>query len=554
MAEVMKGTVPVADPDRGYRQWYIGEIFTGPNGSGTMVPNVDDTIIDYRRGLLRVIDVDYTTNLSTWIDWKVPNSGNYSEEDILLGIGPGPDYEMARCYINTSIVPHGLAINTHLHTYGSRTKYMKVFLGTDITTANARVISAMYNSSGQFVSENIPMEIALHNDVTNYTIQTPKVGFTNDKLKDGEVVTAVFYNDSNVAVGYNKLIVANTSFIRRTEASQDYITDISLESPFLADSEDNTIYAPLNLPVEALTLTGRVHYSSGRVVDMAINKGKMALYGLENYIATILGQPAPLQLIYRLDDNEVAIDAFGTNQRHKAKDYTIRTTDVVGAYSVKMFVVPKWIDPVSGWRLEYFLYNLDRGDYYYATPYVEMGINSAVYNPTLYGVAQNLIVAVDLSKVDPRLRPFRHVQSFTIALMNNGIVDATPYMLAYDPGQNPEYGLNLSARLTLVSIGSWKINITQGKASLTDWLNAVYYPIKPLFDPTSESGPLVPTHFVVNINGVRTEYPISDWNKSLDSVTGGVIGAPLILEWVAKVAGTSLQLGCSGLKIFQILN
>lgn len=554
MAEIMKGTVPVFSPNQGYRQWLMSEIFTGPNGSGNMVPNVDDTILDYTRGILRVITSDPTTGLSTWVDWKVPTSGEFDREDILLGIGPGPDYEMARCYINQSVTPHTLAINTHLHTYGSRTKYCKVFLGTDITSANARVISAMYNQSGQYVSENIPMVLAEHNEATNYTKQAPAVGYTNDKLKDGEVVTIVFYNDLAGVVGYNKLIVANTQFIRKAEASQLYITDISLESPFLADSEANTIYAPLNLPVEALTLTGRVHYSNGSTIDVPINKGKMQLYGLDNYIATIIGQPAPLSLIYNLDSNEASLNVLGDVTKHIEKKYMIRTTDVVGAYSVKLFVIPKWVNPATGWRLEYILYNLDRGDFYYATPYVEAGINSAVYDPLLYGVSQNLVVAVDLNKVDPRLKPFRHVQSFKIALMNNGIADDTPYLLAYDPGQNPEYGANLSARLKLIAISQWQMDISQGKLSLAEWLSVMYDPIKPLYDPTTESGPLVPTHFVTSINGIRTEYPISDWNKSLASQTGGVIGAPVIIEWVRKTAGATLQLGCSGLKIFQILN
>lgn len=550
MAEVMTGTVPVYDPNRGYRQWRINEIYTGPNGAGNMVPNIDDTVIDFNRGILRVIDVDITTNLSQMVDWKTPSSGEFDDDDVLLGIGPGPDYESARCYINKSVIPYTMCVDTHLHSYGSRATYMKVFLGTDISSPNARVISAVYNQAGEFVSENVPLVLAAHNQVDNYTIKVPAEAFTNDNLADGEVVTAVFYNDVVGPVGRNKLLVANTAFIRKAEASQRYITDISLESPFLDDSEANTLYAPLNLPVEALTLTGRVHYSDGSVVEMPINQGRMNLYGLENYVATIIGQPAPLALVYLLGQGESGMGVQGQpGQYHMGKKYTIRTIDVVGAYSVKLFVVPKWVDPASGWRLEYFLYNLDRGDFYYATPYVEAGVNSAVYNPLLYGVAQNLVVAVDLNKIDPRLKPFRHVQAFQIALMNNGVTDATPYLLAYDPGQNPEYGANLSARLKLISIGSWKLDISQGKTSLSEWLAAVYLPTKPLYDPTVETGPLTPTHFVVSINGIRTEYAISDWNKSLDSITGGVIGSPVILEWVYKTSTATLQLGCSGLKI-----
>lgn len=551
MSEVMKGVVPIIDPNRTYREWLISEVYTGPNGTGKYVPNVDDSIKDWRRGIARVIAVDYSTGLSEWTDWVIPANGAMTQDDLLFGIGPGPDYETWRVMIDTSVIPHLLKIEDRNHTYGENTMYYRVFLGTLTEGSQARVVSANYDAAGHYIGDKIPMELAATDALNNRTIRYPAGGYTNEKLDDGTRVTVVMYGANDIVVSRTQMLVVNTGFIRRQELGQKYITHISLETPFLSDAESNVIDIPINLPKEALALMARVHYSNGSVMELPVNNGKMMLHGLDAFIATIRHQQAPLTLVYQLDDNETAINTENPDgTRHIAARYFIRTQPVIGAYSVKLFVLPRYVDPVTGWRLEYVLYNLDRGDFYWATNFVEPSANSAPFKPNEYGVTQNLSVAVDMDKLDPRLKPYRHVQKFQIALMANGLEDRTPYLLSYNPGQDPEYGKDLSCRLTLHSIGDWSVKIDQGKASLESWLAAVYYPIHPLFDPTTESGPMVPTHFVLNINGQRTEYPVSDWDKTLTSITGGVVGASAMIEWVAKTATSTLQLGASGLKIW----
>lgn len=549
MAETMEGIVPIVDPNRGYREWLISEVYTGQAGVGAYVPNPDDSVRDWKRGTFRVLSVDYSTGLSELIPFYNPSDNEYSKDDLLLGIGPGPDYESWRLLIDTSVIPHRMKVEDRNHTYGELTHYYRVFLGTLTEGANARVISANYDASGQYIGDTLPMEIAASTDVANRTIRYPVGGYTNDKLQNGTVVTLVVYAADGIVVSYNKMLVVNTSFIRRFELGQKYIESISLESPFLTDVEASTIEAPINLPISALTLSARIHYSDGSYSTKQVNNGKVRLYGLDNYIATIAGERAGLTLTYMLDDNETAINVENPGDKHIGKKYWIRTTDVVGSYSVKLFVVPKWADAISGWRLEYYLFTLDRGDMYYVTPFVEPAANAPAFKPLEYGVTQNLVVSVDMDKVDARLKPYRHVQAFSIALMANGVEDRTPYLISYTPGQTPEYGLDISARLTLHSIGDWTLKLDQGKTTLVEWLNVVYYPTHPLYNPQTESGPMMPTHFVVNINGIRYEYPIADWNRSLTSETGGVVGSPVIIEWVAKTTTSTLKLGCSGLKI-----
>lgn len=551
MSEVMKGKVPVYDPDRGFRVWNYDETYTGPDGAGVMVPNIGDAVLIWNVGWHKVIDLNLTSYLYEYVYQTFTEQNDFDQIDILFGVGAGYTSETFRAYLDTSVKPYRLAVDTRLHSYGSMSSHYKLFLGTDISSSAGRVISALYDQSNTYVGENVPFELAARSDVQNHNIKAPAEGSCHLELKDGQLVTLVAYSDTGVVVGINKLLIQNTAFIRKSEANQLTITKISLASPWLADDVDKTLRIPMNLPLESLNLRGRVHYSNGHVRDVPIDGTKMDLYGLDNYISTINGQTAPLVLSYKLSPNEISNVAGGTpNQYHISEPYRAVSTEVAGTYSVKLFVVPEWIDESTGWRLEYYLYNLDRGDVYYVTPHVEMGVNSAVYDPLLMGVKQTIVVAVDMQRIDPRLAQYRHAQTLSITLLNNGIDDVAPYIIEYDPGQDPDFGGELSCRVTFNAIGDWSVDISQGLFSLEEWLDVLYTRVKPLYDKSAEAGPLTPTHFILSINGYRTKYPIASWNTALNSTTGGKPGRSAVIEWIRETAGSTLNLAASPLKIF----
>lgn len=553
MPNVMHGTQPVFGRNRGWRQWHISEIYTGPTGNGRYVPNINDAVLDWDQGWLKVIDVDTTTGLSTLVKHSFPLDNGFPMEDVLLGVGPGAVSESFRLYVNKSVTPHTLAVDSLLHVYGSQNSHVKIFKGTDIGPSG-KVISANYNQNGEYISENIPLELAVRSEELNICVKAPAIGYTNENLQDGELATLVVYNNEGGVSSRNVLLVKNTAFVRASEASQRYITHITLESPFISPADQELLLVPINVPIESLTTMGRVHYSDGGSRRQPIDGTKMSIYGTNEYVSTILGQRAPLVLSYKLGPNEVSTSTENGNIRHISRTYYAESSEVVGSYTVKLFIVPQWVDEFSGWRLDYFLYDLDRGDFFFATPYVEPGVNSPPFDPLLYGVTQWLTVAVDIEKVDPRLKPFRHVQSFGIALMADGLSDNTSWLLQYSPGQQPEYGQNLSAEVVFNAIGDWVVDISNGIGSFEEWIEQVYYRTQPLFNPRNETKAPLPTHFVMNLNGIRTEHPLAEWNDPIPSTTGGVEGRSLILEWVRKVGGQSLQLGSSPLKIIHDLS
>ncbi len=551
----------IVDPNRGYREWHIREIFDPGNASSTgqYVPNVDDSVRDWTQGVLRVVSVDYTTGISILQKWIEPADPNQVDDnDILLGAGPGDQSESYRLFLDQSVFPHTLSFNDRLHFYGTTVQSVKVFLGTDISE-HGTVISQYYDSAGNLLGENIPVETVavLQNGVVlpgeasasyNQAVKTPRVGHTTQNLPDGEVVTAVAYDSVGGATSTAKLLIKNSAFIRQTDASLKYVADISLETPFLLSSDPHTIEYPINMPVDNLNLMGVVSYSDGTKLRMPVDGTKFTIAGLRNYVATIQGQSVDLMLSYQLSPYESAyLDPTGPSGAI-AVAYKARTRESDGAYSVKLYAYPTWVDQLNGYRLEYFLYTMDRKQVYRVTNQVTLASNSAPFDPLSYGIKQRINVGVNMPEVDPLFTAWRHTQPFEITLIRPGNQNTGDnWTVGFTAGQNPAYGLNVKALSTFIDVGNSKLDISCGCNTLEEWLNTVYYPTQPLFDSRSEQAPLEPNFFVVASENNRVELPITSWNTVINVERAPAEGKLVYIEFLRKMSDNDLQLAVAGL-------
>lgn len=553
-------TAAIYDPNRGYKQWLRSEIYTGPNGSGRYVPNVDDSVWDWTAGIYRVTAVNTTNGLSTIIPWTFPNQSGPTDEDVFLGAGPGPIGESFRVYLDKSVVPHTLAVDGRVRMYSTEASYIRVFLGTDVSVAG-KVISAYYNQSNQLVDDKIPLDAVVIPGTPNVSIKMPKIGATSYDLNDGEVVSIVAYNNIGQAICVAKFIIKETAFIRQTDAGQKYISNISIESPFISNSNNRLIEYPINMTLESVPLMGVVTYTDGSTMRLPVDGNKFILYGRDQYVSTVLGQTIPLVLSYRLGVDEVNYISQSSHNHQISVDYQATTIGADGTYSVKLFVVPVWTTPVSGaphYRLEYFLYNLDRQQYFHVTPYIEVPSGSNIYDPTLYGIQQYLTVAVDLARVNGAFNEYRHVQTFRVALLSEGDVENfedTRWQITYEPGQNPVYGTGLIARCEYSNINSWGVDITCAAASVDDWLVNTYYAAKPLFNPENEDlEDIRPTHFKLrsslNPNSYlfETTFLLDQWDQIFTIDSNDISnGEALYIDFIKRVGLTDLQMGTAGL-------
>lgn len=518
-------TTPIfPEPNRGFRMWHISEIYTGPSGVGRYVPNVNDGVVDWATGTYRVIDVDNTTGLSTIIPANLnPTTGGVLAEDVLLGAGPGGISESYRLYINTETVPHTLAFDSRLRIYGQNAHHVKVFRGTDISE-NGHVISAIFNTSNVLISENIPLEnIIIPGDQTP-GVKTPIVASSIETLLENEPCTVVVYDVGGTVLSYYKLLVRVTNFIRSTDASKKYIVDIDLLSPFLSTSDNSVLEFPINLLIQSGHVRGRVTYSDGSQIILPVDGTKFKLHGMETYIASVLGQQTPLVMTYYMSADEYAFgDTSATPTRFISKPYTITTIAAQGVYSVKLFAVPRWTTtPTLQWTLDWYLYNLDRDEIFNATPYVEYGAMSAVFDGTNIGVAQELTVAVNIQDVSPSFNYFRHVQTLSITLLqlgNNTAATTGFFTIEYTPGN--VYGQSIDAIGGIsVTPAEFTLDVSNGETVLADWLDNTYYKVEPLYLPPGEAAPIEPTHFRLRIgNSWSREILVSDFDNLVDNIT-----------------------------------
>lgn len=537
--------------------WNRKDIYDYNNDAwlGRLVPKVDDLVYDRTLGWLIVDFVDGSTGESTLNPWRPIENVDESQQNVLLGRGPGLIAESYRLYVDTSVMPHTLAFDTRLHIYGSTAESVKVFLGSDVT-ATGIVVSAYYNQANTLVGENIPLELVQNPGHDILAIKTPRVGVCNRPLETGELVTAVVYDSVGGVRSKALLVVENTNVIRTIDASARYITDIFLRSSFLSETDGNRIEYPVGVTTISTHMTGVVRYNTGQEIAYPIDASKFSLPGINSYIPTQVGQRIPVTLSYKLDANEFTNGSLQVvNGEYITRPYEVVTVEANAAYAVKLFAYPRWIDATHGYRMEYWLYTLDRSQYFYATPWVTHGQNTPAFDPTAYGLVQNLTLVVNLEQVNPTyFDEFRFIQPITVTLSQRGDVMTTPnWTVAFNPGQTPQYGTRAVATMTYQNVNTTLLDISMEAETLEEWLNFAYYQTFPLFSPSQENMPLVPNFVVLVFKDNELEISVNQWNTVLAVANDLLQGELLYLRFIKRDDNGDKQLSIAALPVHVII-
>ena len=548
------GITPVYQPNLRWSMWSINEIYFGQQGNSHYVPNVHDWVIDPdTTQRWRVVSVDETTLVPTLSEITEINIGEFSDIDILLGVGPGTESDTFRVYIDKSVVPYTLSVDSRLFVYGSSVTKCIIFKGSELD-GTAKAISAIYDQTNTLLGQAIPLELVAMpvNEFVNYSVKCIPTCYTVEDLSDGEVVTAVFYSADSVVKSKRQLLVENTAFIRSPSDSVKYIIGIDMESPFMSKTDNRLLNYPLNVTLNGLNLIGVVNYSDGSKLRLPVDGSKFSLFGLDGYLSTIVGQEFDLVLKYNLSIGEVV---YGSNvvegdkfitQRYKGK-----TVKADGAFTVKLFGYPVWIDGVNGYRLEWFMYDLNRTNFYQVTPYVRINENLGAFDPKSYGINQQLVVSINLQDVNGFFSNYIHSQTINIALMAPGTVRTTNWTVAFDPNQTPRFGNGNYAVSQFINQNLCKIKVDSGYANQTAWLDHLYKYSKPLFDNTTEIYAPLPNYFAVVIGTDRLIYPISDWNKELTIENSIPDSSTLFIDFILRTSDNDIHLGMGAMPVYQ---
>ena len=527
-------------------------------GKGTYVPNVDDLVVVYDLGLFRVTRVDYTSYVADLTLWDLPKTtSDVGVSDVLLGVGTGYTSETWRAYLDTRTLPYRLDVDARLHLYADLATEIRIFKGIDITSSG-EIISAYYNSSNEYVSDAIPLAVVSSDSVTNSNSKAPTAGYSILALDDGALVTAVVYSATGAILSIAKLLIHNTNVIRHPDDTVKRIKSIELISPYLSTTEPNVLNVPVNATIATLALRAKVTYIDGStstqdVADEDTNS-KFKLLGLKYWSPTITGRLADLTLSYApSEDEEYSYSQGITYAGTVTVPYQLRGLPVDPSYSLKLFVFPTWGGVLSGYSLEYWLYDLNR-QVARRVPKAAISLDStsAPFDGLEYVQAQTLKLGVNLSVVDVAYGTNTHVQTVQVALLRDGSIRASNWKVKFSSNQAGWYGDALEAVVSAGSSGLSTVNVANGCTDQASWLALVYQSLNALYDPQTENAAPDPTHFVVTTMTRVYEFPISQWQNDLTFINDLGEGQTIYLTFLRRNVSGDLQLAVAGLPVHMV--
>jgi len=533
----------IVDRDRGFRVWGEGDFYDAATGTGYM-PNNGDWIWRKTLGLtFEVTNADYTH--LTWTE-KAINGIPVVNDGTPLGGHYPLRSDKFRIYVDTSKNPATMVFDNNVNWNGADVHAVRVFRGTDITDTG-EILSGYYKN-GRLDSTYLPMAtISVAGAET--VVKQAMNGACLAAVSHGEMFSFIVYDDvgNGVAMGVGYFIL--TSLVMALETPARQVLGIKLESPFIVDENSNVLTLPINMPLESIPLWCVVQYSDGSK-RLAVDGTRVKFNGLRNagahdtyYIASNAGNELPCVLSYQLAKGESYVGDDLVNGNVIVKDYVASTEAVDGAYSMKLFAIPTWLDATRGYRLQYLLYNLTRGQVYDATAYV-LYTTGNTFDPLLYGVKQRLNVQCDISKVNAQYRTFIHAQSFDITLINPGTELNTNFLLSYLPN-GLVLGENIWAEFKYSNVTYSELDVSCKKTSKAEWLAALYDTAYPLYDRRNEDAPPVPTHFEIHVGGNIYTYSVDEWlsKKTVNYKVG--LNASLVIRWLKRGPTDTLQLAAT---------
>lgn len=544
MSETTK-IIPLKDLKRGFSHWRIDQIYTGDDGTGRIVPNVGDVVyVPEGPSFLEVTKVDgYFSELSNPLEL---NRTGVSATDGMIGTGGGHVSETYRLNVNSNPEIPECSFDARLRVYDDQATHLKLFLGND-TSVNGTVISAVYNNSGQFVSENIPFGPAFAG-ADGVNIKIPKSGHLTRPLTRGTRVTAVIYKNGEPR-SECRLITRDTGNIRPYTGLNRIVKSIGLKSIWSSPDEENTLIVPVNLPTGDVRATCVVTYIDGGTREYEIDGVRAALHGLTNYSSNSPGERKPLTLSYYPTDTEEVQGGGVGIQRHKSVPAWMRSAPADGAYSVKLFVCPEWMGAANGYRLRYYLVNMDGDLMVDATAYV-YSADGSTFNPHGYGVTQNLSVRLDVGAAIAVGNAYQHKQDFSITLVTNPTASESPWELSYTAVD--KHGAGLVARLSATGTGQSQVNLRSGAMSLDEWLNMFYYKLVPLNSAIDGTLARKPTHVELIFDGYTERHPVESWSGQmvLDNRSNPVKGDTLIMRFIKVTPTLDITLGVASVNVW----
>lgn len=502
------GHTPIYQP--GIRWfWGLHELYRGEEGKNKYVGEINNVVMEPETGrLFRIARVDPVTLIPT-LEPMAPLK-DVSIEEITT-----TSNDNFRLYFDRSISPYTLAVDAMVKIHSSSASFARIYRGNFIE--DTEVISRRYNNSGEFIGVDIPLEMVAYNSHDNFAIKAVPTCNTQEELVDGEAAIVAVYDVNSKLISRIRCVCEETTFVAQAFAEQKFITNIYMRSAFINDTNSSQISYPVNLPAPSFSPVGVVQYNDGSKIEYPVDGDKFTLFGMDQFVSTIIGHRVPLVLQYRMAAHETGLASVRVeNQHFITRPYELIVSSPNTSYNAKLYVYPVWVDQITGYHYKVFLMNLDRNVIFEVTDLVSLAANSPAFNPHGYGITQRLIFTIDLSRVSSIFSSFLHVQSVDILLRSTPLEETsqTVWEVASQvPTPTPYYGKNLRAKLD--NITRTKVLIDNNFVTTTDFINEVYKLTNPLFNPMNETAAPLPTHMEIHHGNERIMMGINDYKDTI---------------------------------------
>lgn len=447
-------------------------------------------------------------------------------------------------YFDNRVSPAKLMVDAKLIFFGNNLVEYTLSRAEDNGTET--IVSMYYDSTGEFVSNRVPMCALTATEVTK---RYPTNCHTTISLTEGETVILRVFNNLGNQVAQVTLFVRSAVVLNDLNTHTVPITGLEFESPQQVSSDEVYIYEKQD--INTLNIRPYLVYADGTKQYVDIDNASCFIFGTSDYIPSFPGYAQTLVLKYLLNRKETVDSKSATTANNitfitkSIKVITVKKTD---EYSVKLSVVPLYES--GAWKLHWFAYTTNRDHCFEVTDYVTYNTGYEFDGSSdKWGTLQHVEVTADLQNAFASSTEVVVVQALYITVWNpNNYVrysfrDTFETNVIYGTDSALQrrpiiyYDATLSQFFIPTSIfGSWEAI-----------LNSFWYPANAPYDPQAEEtiAP-TPTYFTFRDSStgqliVGGAIPSLSCNKPFTPLlgTGTLTGRTVIMEFLEESSETS---------------
>ena len=493
---------------------------------GSLVRDIDETPL----WVIAIDDVTYVPSYTT-----VPLSSENDNVVSLLNYGN----TVFRLYVDYRALPYPVTPDSKCIFIGKSPRLYT--LSRYPGTSHESIISKYYNSTGQLVSQTVPLT-ALDSNNNSWFLPRSHVSVI---LDDNEEVGIKIYSEDGTEV-YSATMFAKQSAV----INEDVVYSPTIVGMTISANQqlaNGTFYLYEKQGFESLGFKATLVYDDGTTADVPIDNVKCVLYGQSDFIPSFSGLTQYLTIkYYRSADEAIAPGLSDVTGSMISTTVPVQVINNTLGVTNKIIPIPVYNGSLAQYTMRYWMYFADGRGHTDVSAYVSILSGTLSTDSSHYGVQQTYVISVDMHTVDPAHYPTSALYQQNVVIQFNApttlvkwtIRDATTsqYILGQDSVLSRRASLCYDSTRHQYFIPSSVFGNVQA------FLNSFYTQSSPPYDPSVSQIPQVPTHFIIRdvltgLMKVAAPIAIADYAQAfniLNDTIGNYVNAVVMVEFLYK--------------------